>query len=383
MEDRSEAVEIAKLASDLVRIPSVSGNTEKVAEVADFIAEWMKKNGISAEIVNFEKNAPVVISQVGKGKKTILLNGHMDVVPEGDSRMWRADPYSGKLDGKGLYGRGAADMKGGLATMMHVFAEIADRTDHKVMFTAVPDEEIGGEKGARHLADRYAPDLVLLGEPSKSEMIGLGEKGLLQIKLIGEGRTAHASLPSLGKNAIMKVVRDIERLSEISNVRINAPKEVRPLLQEGVRRLGKDVGIITFNPGTINGGLKPNVVPDHCEVGIDMRLPPGITIKKAISIARSLIKETKIQIDSTSEPNVTSPSVKEVARFIRTAKEHSPNARAVIKNGATDGCYFRYKGVPVVGFGPGSNELTHSYNEYVSLREIDIAHKVYRNFLLG
>ena len=120
MEDKSEAVEIAKLASDLVRIPSVSGNTEKVAEVADFVALWMKKNGISAEVVNFEKNAPVVISQVGKGKKTILLNGHMDVVPEGDRRMWRTDPYSGKLDGKGLYGRGAADMKGGLATMMHL-----------------------------------------------------------------------------------------------------------------------------------------------------------------------------------------------------------------------------------------------------------------------
>ena len=266
---------------------------------------------------------------------------------------------------------------------VNYFCGNADKTDYKVIFTAVPDEEVGGEKGSRHLADRYAPDMVLLGEPSKSEMIGLGEKGLLQVKLIGEGRTAHASLPSLGKNAIMKVVRDIERLSEISNVKINVPKEVKPLLQEGVRRLGKDVGIITFNPGMISGGLKPNVIPDHCEVGIDMRLPPGITIAKAVSIARSLVKETKIRIDSASEPNVTSPYVKEVTRFIKTAQEHSPNARPVIKNGATDGCYFRYKGVPVVGFGPGSNELTHSYNEYVSLREIDIAHKVYRDFLLG
>lgn len=383
MKERGEAHEIAKLASEMVKIPSVSSNTKRVAEMANFVAGWLKKNGMTAKVVNFEKDAPVVISEAGSGRKTILLNGHMDVVPEGDRKMWHANPYSGKLDGKGLYGRGAVDMKGGLAALMYTFVEAADRADCKIIFTAVPDEEVGGEKGARHLANKYKPDLVLLGEPSKSELIGLGEKGLLQVTLIGEGRTAHASLPSLGSSAIMKVVRDVGRLSRISKIKINPPTAVKPLLQEGVRRLSADVGIITFNPGTIKGGLKHNVVPDHCEAEIDMRLPPGVTTTKVLSVAKSLVKETKIRVDSASNPNVTMPSVPEVAKFIEIAKIHSPNAKAVIKNGATDGCYFRYRGVPVVGFGPGKNELTHSYNEYVSLKEIDIAHKVYRDFLLG
>ncbi len=382
MDTGKDALEIARLASNMVKIPSVSSNVEGVAEMADFVSGWLKKNGISAEVVNFEEDAPVVIAEVGSGRKTILLNGHMDVVPEGNRKMWRDDPYSGKLDGKGLYGRGAVDMKGGLATLMHTFAEVADSTEHKVIFTAVPDEEVGGGKGARHLAEKYRPNLVLLGEPSGSKLIGLGEKGHLQITLVGKGKTAHASLPSLGSNAIMKVVRDIDRLSRISSVKVNVPDYAKPMLQAGVKELGADVGTITFNPGKIKGGLKMNVVPDHCEVGIDIRLPPGIAIKKVVAIARSMVKETEVRIDTASEPNVTKPSVPEVAKFIKAVKAHCPDAKQVIKNGATDGCYFRYRGVPVVGFGPGKNELTHSYNEYVSLKEINIAHRVYYDFLV-
>ncbi len=380
MEPKSLA-ETAELVSGLVKIPSVTGNAAKAGEAADFIVKWLGENGVSAKIKEFEKGFPTVIAQAGSGSRSLMLNGHLDVVPEGDHAKWGHDPYSGLISGKTVFGRGSVDMKSGLAVQMRLLSDFADKTDFRLIFAAVSDEETGGFNCSKHLAEEYLVDTVLVGEPGGSELIGVGEKGLLDVRLSGRGKTSHASRPSLGDNAIMKVVRDLERLSKVGEIDIQFPTELKEILQESIKENGKDVGIITFNPGTINGGTKLNVVPDACESDVDMRIPPGISIDNALSRIKGLLKEVDVSLLITSEPNYTSPTIPEVAKFIRIAKKHAPNARLIIKNGGTDGRYFRSKGMPVVAFGPGNYGLMHTYDECVSFSEIARAYDIYSEFL--
>ncbi|MDG6934484.1 MAG: M20 family metallopeptidase [Nitrososphaerota archaeon] len=375
--------EISALTSELIRIPSVTNNVKAISEAAIFIKEWLSGNGIPTKIIEFRKGFPVVIAETGKGKKSVLLNGHFDVVPEGDRQGWSSSPYSGKITDNVIFGRGSADMKSGLAVFMKLLAELNGKIDYDIIFTAVPDEEVGGFDGSRHLADRYGPDLVLNAEPTRSELVGLGEKGILQLKLVAKGKTAHASLPSLGRNAIMYMVSDLERLSRIGKVRVNVTKDAREMLAVGIKEFGKDVGDITFNPGRIDGGLKANVVPDKCYAEVDMRLPPGISIERALKLSKSLLKHARIESYISAEPNYTEESSLLARKFLKTVKRYAPNARTYIKNGGTDGRYFRWRGIPTISFGPGNNKIIHSYNEYVTFKDIEAAYRAYHDYLLN
>ncbi len=374
---------IGSLVSDLVRIPSVTADSARIAEAATFIRKWMSDNGTSARIVEFKKGSPVIIAEAGRGKRSVLLNGHFDVVPEGDRSGWKEDPYSGKVTAKGVFGRGSADMKAGLAVFMQLVSEIAEMVDYRIIFTAVPDEEVGGFNGSKHLAEKYRPDLVLNAEPSRAELVGLGEKGILQVKLFTEGKVAHASLPSLGRNAIMYMVEDLERLSSISRMKISVPESARKMLDVGIREFGNDVGMVTFNPAIINGGVKTNVVPDRCYAEVDMRLPPGVSAGTALRTVRSLLKHAKIEESIAVDPNYTRSDNPLAVEFVRTLRRHVPGAKAFIKNGGTDGRYFREKGIPTIAFGPGNNRIIHSYNEEVTFKDIETAYKTYRDFLLN
>ncbi|TRM89807.1 succinyl-diaminopimelate desuccinylase, partial [Sulfolobus sp. B1] len=179
------------------------------------------------------------------------------------------------------------------------------------MFSAVPDEEIGGLHGSLKLAQIYDSNLVVIGEPSGSTSMTLAEKGLFQLKLKGFGRLAHGSLPSLGDNAILKVMRDLERLNtEINKINIDLPSDLEEIIKdtETIYNL-PEVFKISFNPSVIKGGVKTNVVPDYCEIEIDMRIPPGISSNSLLDyVKNNVIKETIVEPIDLSDPNYTSPN---------------------------------------------------------------------------
>ncbi|WP_185957881.1 peptidase dimerization domain-containing protein, partial [Sulfolobus sp. B1] len=182
---------------------------------------------------------------------------------------------------------------------------------YKIVFSAVPDEEIGGLHGSLKLAQIYDSNLVVIGEPSGSTSMTLAEKGLFQLKLKGFGRLAHGSLPSLGDNAILKVMRDLERLNtEINKINIDLPSDLEEIIKdtETIYNL-PEVFKISFNPSVIKGGVKTNVVPDYCEIEIDMRIPPGISSNSLLDyVKNNVIKETIVEPIDLSDPNYTSPN---------------------------------------------------------------------------
>lgn len=373
--------EIIELTSELVKIPSISGNNQ--SEITKFIKEWLERNaGVKPNIVELDKNWYTVIAEKGEGKNVIMLNGHYDVVPPGDKLKWDVDPFSGTIKDKMIIGRGSTDMKGGLAVLMKIFSEVEPK-NYKLVFTAVPDEEIGGLHGSFILAQKYTPNLVIIGEPSGSTNITLAEKGLFQIKLKGYGKVAHGSLPSLGENAILKVFRDLQRISDsLNKFRIDLPSDLKDIIED-TKELYKfpEVFSISFNPSVIRGGVKTNVVPDYCELEIDMRVPPGVKISELLEFFKGVIMETKLEPIDLSEPNYTSPNNIYVRLFEKSLIETlGIKPKKIMITGATDGRFFRYKNIPVIVYGPGELGVAHSYNEFVSFDELERSYKVLKNF---
>ena len=371
---------LLELISSLIKIPSVSYSRE-LWDIGSFISDWFKENGISAKTIKIN-DSPMVIASVGKGKRRIMLNGHMDVVPEGSRKKWRCDPFSGKRHNGRIYGRGSSDMKAGLGVLMNATKELADRIDYRIDFVAVPDEEVEG-KGSLYLSERYKPDAVFLAEPSNSELIGIGEKGILQLSLIAKGRSVHSSLASKGENAIMKMSETLSNVSKVSEIKTEVPKGLEEAMETSLQIYGKDAGRITFNAAMISGGERANVVPAECKATVDMRIPPGTTSDKVLSWIGKNSDGCDIIKEDESDPTYTSQDNIYVKSLIESARRFAKGARPYIILGATDGRFFRERGIPAIKFGPGRLEEAHTANESVSEKEIIVADKIYMDFLTG
>jgi succinyl-diaminopimelate desuccinylase len=371
--------ELLNLVAEMVRIPSVNppGGSE-LRRASSFVLNWLKERGVEAREVEFNQGWPLVLAEIGEGHKRVMLNGHFDVVPPGDLTMWSFDPFSGAIQEDRILGRGASDMKAGLAVFMKVITEV-EPGECTLTLAAVPDEEVGGRNGSRILAERANYDLVLISEPTGSGQIAVGEKGLLQVKLIRRGKTAHGSLPSLGENAILNLAKDLVSLSKVSEISFPTPPDLSGALINSINIIGPDVGKISYNPGVIRGGVKLNVVPDYAEAEVDMRIPPGVSVEEGIRVVKSLVGAQVIPLDL-SEPNYTSGNaVNLLGDVIRKVLGVEP--KEYIFTGATDGRFFRFKGIPTLVYGPGVLGKAHSYDEYITLDELRRVYRVYKEFL--
>ena len=199
----------------------------------------------------------------GKGGRTLIFNGHLDVVPAGDPHQWTYPPFQGRITNGRIYGRGASDMKGGIASFLQAISMI-DRSNIQLnkgtlALHLVSDEECHGHEGMGFLSRKgvIRGDAALVGEPTDLRPV-IAQKGALWLKISTFGKSAHGSTPHLGENAIEKMTKVIEALHSLR-------MENEHLL------LGKP----TFNIGMILGGTKINVVPDRCEITVDRRLIPG------------------------------------------------------------------------------------------------------------
>jgi succinyl-diaminopimelate desuccinylase len=411
---------LARLASDMIKIDT-SNPPGKTRELADFIIDYLQINGLSGDTVQFEEGKVNVIAKVGRGSPTLIINGHMDVVPPGDVSRWTHPPFSGMItdDGK-VWGRGATDMKGGLAVITALFVDIAEAIEKEglgtLIYAATADEEVGGQNGVGALVEQgvLKGDAVIIAEPSGVDTVSVGEKGLCQVRLTAKGRSAHGSVPILGENAILKAMDAVQILSKAVsaiNLRLSVPEDLKPLLASSAETLFEEaskrrvrlsraeaeyvIEKITFNPGKIEGGTKVNVVPDICRVEIDMRTPLSMALpsggpsacKRIVEEAYDLLrmdlgggsKDIELEIINSSEPNYTDPSsplVRAVSESVKEVLGREPRLR--IETGATDGRYFRIMGIPVVIYGPGEPFVAHSYDEYVMIDDLLTAYEVLR-----
>lgn len=386
---------MAELTSRLVQIDSVNPPGD-VTRVVEFIRNWLSERGFSSNVYEYVRGKPNLIAKVGRGKPVIILNGHTDVVPPGDSSKWTYPPFSGKITEGRVYGRGSTDMKGGVAVIMMVFAELGPLIERggtgSLVFSATADEEVGGHAGVEALVkdNVLMGDAAIVAEPTGFDKYCIAEKGLSQVKLITRGRPAHGSLPLLGDNAIMKLIKAIDKaqytINEV-NKGIKLPHDLieavnnsaRVYLEGALRgglRLSEDdfrqtIGSVSFNPGVIKGGSKVNMVPDYAELELDMRVPPGVSPNSVIDKLRSSLSGlAEVEVLDTSEPNYT-PSNERIIQLIREGIiRQGAEAKPIIMTGATDGRYLRLRGIPTVIYGPGELTLAHTYDEYVTVKDL-------------
>jgi putative selenium metabolism hydrolase len=378
----SQAEALATFLQDLVRIPSLSTHEEAVAIR---LAEEMRRVGFADVWTDRIGN---VVGRMGAGRgPRLLFDAHMDTVDVGDPSRWARPPYDGAIEDGVLYGRGACDMKGGLAAMVYAVKALEDsgvELGGDLYVVGVVQEEPFEGLGVRVLIEEEGlrPDYVVLGEPSNLQ-VKTGHRGRVGIGVEVRGRSAHASSPELGENAIHHAARLIFGLELL------APRlATDPFLGQGTLA-------VTHITST---AASRNAIPDCCTFYIDRRLTLGETERKALAEVQNIVNTEEVDAHVTvTEYRATSYTGYECqARAAFPAwvmPESSPLVQATIRSVretlgyrprlgrwgfSTDGTYTAgVANIPTVGFGPGEERYAHTQDERVRLNDVVDAARVY------
>jgi acetylornithine deacetylase/succinyl-diaminopimelate desuccinylase family protein len=294
---------------------------------------------------------------------TLIVNGHLDVVPV-RADGWSRDPFDPQvIDGR-LYGRGTADMKGGIAAAVCAL-DVLDRAgvppSCNVVFHLVADEERGGRYGTQALLERglIAGDACLIPEPTGLDLC-VAERGLMQARIAIEGRPGHGSRPRQGVSAIEHAAQVVLALHAADYGDPDHPLLGRP----------------TANVGTISGGSTFNTVAESCVIGLDRRVLPGASAGSTEGKIRELIEAAGIdglryefEVDmfgEASEISASDPWVKYVGDAVAGATGRQPDIIGMTFT--TDARFVRNQaGIPTVVCGPGDLAQAHGNDEYVSV----------------
>lgn len=379
----TEAVDrdaIVALASELIAIPSPSGEEQ---EVMEFVAGWCAGQGLDHVVVAKDPQRPNVVVSIGDGQAgpTVVMNGHLDTVPVSDAAAWQSDPFEPVVsaDGSRLFGRGASDMKSSVAVMLYLMGLLKDAPlQGRLQAHIVSDEETSGAFGTLHVLDEIAagrlprPDYCLIGEKSDLKVRN-AERGIFNFDITFYGRASHTAAARMtGINAIAKAARGILAL------------------ERDLERFHPAVGKPVISVNLIQAGIARNVVPGECTIAVDRRLVPGETRDTAIAEVRAALdaiaaEDPDFRYEIIEDPrhdyipaNITddsSPIVRAVQESVWAITGKEPEY-FVAWAGATDGRFYRQAGIDTVGFGPGG-ENAHGANEAVFIDDLVVQAKVY------
>lgn len=364
-----EEESVVRLLQRVIQIESTNPPGNEL-DLARWLGDYFAQAGVRAEVLPYEgKRANLVARLPGSGgRPALIFSAHLDTVPAGEV-PWKFPPFSGTLHEGKIYGRGAADMKGGLAAMAEAAVILARsgyprRGDLIVAFTY---DETFGLRGARRLVEEgwlRGAGAVLVSEPSTLDVF-IAEKGALWLRCRARGKTAHTSMPHLGENAIFAMARFLHKLEE----RFHLGTARHPLLGEP-----------TFTVGTIRGGVAINVVPDSCEAQVDIRLLPGQDHRQVVRQVEELAGDgVEVEVLDWKEPVESDPGAEIVRLSLQAVEEVTGQPRA--PQGVayyTDGTVIAHGlGIPMVIIGPADTGMTHQPNEYVEVARLVQAVKIY------
>jgi succinyl-diaminopimelate desuccinylase len=362
------SVNPVELTRALVRIDTVNP-TSPERPASELLARLLEDGGFRVTRSEFAPGRTSLVARHGPGRRPALcLAGHVDTVPLGAAR-WTRDPFGGEIaDGK-LYGRGASDMKSGVAaTVAAALDAAAADPSAELALVLVAGEETGCE-GSAHLARSVgalgSAGALVVAEPTGNRPL-VGHKGALWLEARTRGITAHSSMPERGVNAIYRAARAVTKLETF---RFDVPPD--PLL-----------GAPTLNVGTIRGGMNVNSVPDEAVLRIDVRTIPALSNEAARSALRGLLGP---EVELATLADVASlradPAHPWVREVFEVATPHLGAAPA-----AASAPYFTDASaltpalgdVPTVILGPGELELAHQTDEWCLVERIEAAAEIYR-----
>jgi len=344
MIDRAE-----EMLSQLVLIRSTS--EDPAGPMVEHVSSVLKGIGLKPRLYG-DKAHPAIVAQHMSGG--VLLSGHLDTVPHGTG--WRRE--QGEVVSGVMYGRGTCDMKGGCTAMLLTAEElVASKVPFSLVFTL--DEETtmdGAMAAAKDKAVSEAP-AVLVTEPTRFEIV-VREKGLLHFTVSTKGKSAHASMPHLGDNAIAKMVKILSTLEDLQRI----PAE--PLDE------------MTLCVDTVKGGTRINVIPADCEVEIDVRYPPDMDTQSVLKLVKDRMGPNgyDIKILHELDPVGTDPKLPPV-RALKEVVGHS--AKVVGVPYATEMVMFKAGNPVLMVCGPGDPKLAHVIDEHIRVSDVMKAKEIY------
>ena len=367
-----------QLLLELIACPSVNpaflpGKNPLAGEarVAELIAGTARQAGLEAEFQQVfpgRDNVIVRLSPSGNVRSRILLAPHMDTVGVESERQFSPRVFKGRI-----YGRGACDTKGSVASMLRAVCELAGSRKRpqntEIIFAGLVDEE-NNQSGSRALGRTgLKADLAIVGEPTRLRVM-TAHKGDLWLQLETRGKAAHGAKPHLGRNAVHEMARIVDLL-ETTYAR-ELRRQRHPLL-----------GSATINVGSIRGGTQPNIVPDECVISVDRRTLPGEnerTVRREIQklLARHQRRARLINSkNSVCPPMETSVRLPLVQQFLRAAGQK----RGCGADFFCDAAILSDAGIPSVVFGPGDIAQAHTADEWISSAQIERATALLTRFL--
>ena len=386
---------VAELALRLVRAasPNPPGSTREATDVAAAILRELVPD---AEIVRHETGPGIVnlaarIHGSAPGRR-VIFNGHLDTYPVGALEDWTVEP-SGVLDGDRLYGRGASDMKGGIAAAILAFSALAEVRSHwcgELVLTLAGDEETMGPLGTHWLMDNLpwaTGDAVLIADAGSPQVLRFGEKGFLWVEVVASGRPAHGAHVHRGDNAIDRLRAALDRLSRLPDLAFDTPPAVseaiaaskpisEPLAGAGEAEV---LARCTVNIGQIQGGTSPNLVPSRARAALDIRIPVGLSIKTVEEALARAFDEPGLsyQVLRRFAPNHTDPSHPMVVTCAAAARAVTGAPVAVnMRVGGSDARWFRMAGLPTVVYGPTPHGMGGP-DEFVLVSELEQVARVH------
>jgi succinyl-diaminopimelate desuccinylase len=361
------------LLSELIRFRTIGGGEGAAAR---HCAALVEKAGLGTRLLEWEPGREQLVARTAGGDgPPLTFTGHLDTVPVSDD--WSVDPWAAERDGDKVVGRGASDMKSGVAAAVVATVEHAARphTCRGVQLVLTAGEEtgctglVGLDASGRDAMARGGP--LVVAEPTANALV-IGHKGAHWMRLRATGRAAHGSAPELGDNAVVRLARAAVALHD----HVGWPRDDR-------------FGSVTANVGVLRGGVAPNVVPDVAELMLDIRTVPAVDAAQLRAQVGLLAGEQVDVADHVVLPPVDTGADEPFVGMVRAAlqaagasDEVAPPARFFTDASVLAGVLGGEDGpVPTVVLGPGEPAQCHVVDEYCHASRVEQAVVVYRELL--
>jgi len=424
--------ELISLEQALVRIPSVNTGvmpTGNETPVCEYIKVWLANHGIESNILESVPNRGNIVANIdGKsGRKGLIFMSHTDVVPVEDELKWKYPPFSATIQNGRIYGRGSSDCKALLTSQLmatRILKENGIELQDGLSLISGADEEHGGKYGFRWLAENHpdlfdAPFAINEGGGSPIEaagaltyVLGVGEKGRLQIEIDIEGKSSHASVPWQGQNAMYQLSKVIQRIESytperdistsifehLSNFAIEhkpSIENVDEIIQEQEEcnprfaSLLKALSRMTITPTIINGGIKSNSVPEKIRLTCDVRTLPNqdeAYVRRELDNLLEGLPNVKYDVDYMAVPNSSPYETVLKDKLLDATKKgidrEDLQLIPAISTGFTDSRFTRTLGITTYGFAgthPDDDPLlskVHGTDESIGIKSLISGTKV-------
>lgn len=372
--------ELFQICSDLIRIPSIE--RDGIEEIVKYVCAFLEELNIKYEVLRPVDWTPCIVAELGnEGGKTALFNGHNDVVATGDVEGWNYPPFCGTITDTQILGRGASDMKCGVGVFLFILKMIVEQglnLKGKIKLHIVHDEEKGGEKGSKWLAEHgYADDVdfCIITEPTSYDYIEVGQKGSARLKLTTYGTPEN-------ENAIHNMIKILSRIQEISKLEGKVTTQEKATIEDSKKVIcgsmkRDDVGdaIDHVNVNISNVAGDTSAVPEICEAFVGMGVPFMITKEMIDAKLQEIIEDANVKCDVEYLRWQNGSRTDAASELVQSARKNAEQITGRIMYPAyqwatSDAKYYRQLGIPAIHFGPANNKGIHSYNEDVELIDI-------------